>query len=707
MRIDEVELQNIGPHEKLQVEFQSGLIGLIGPNGAGKSTLVNSVYAALTNDFTRFSNVKSDIITNNSKGPSYIRIRGSHHSQNFELTRWLRPNKNELIIDGSVWTKANDVNDQVQARLGISKLVIDKYVFVDQWAMFQFLSQTDSERAKTFQYLCGTEVATKIHKACTDFVSKQQGVEVVDNSLELEESIAAVQKHVDHHREKGREAKRLMLSEEQLTYYQDIVDAAEKAKEAASTLAGNKQGLDDSVKQRNRLKKLRKQRMVQLAEAEVKLKSFSEDEMATAKDIVENWDKYKDVNSTIAQLERGIEKLSKAAEENESKKPAKDSRYIELDCRDEQLKLKGELEFQQQQDEDFVSEFSGGSHKCSKCLQSVSEEYAASTVKAYEARAEQLRSVTRNLNLSTRYDTELKAYESARRSLTEAMEALQAELDETYLLREKAPDPGAYDEASQRLRDFKQADWDVVDTRSAISRLEVTISRLSGSISNAEDYISQLQEKVDAAPDPEKLKEAVDAINQDEDASVSYKVAVKCFDEAKENRDRIRKTLKQLKLRLQEKSKIRKLLATVAEAGDVFHWNHLPKTVSQANLELLVDDINANLTLFSNPFYVEADQDLTFKVFFPGKSPVKAKQLSGGQKVVLAIAFRAALDRVFGHDVGMLYLDEPTAGLDADNVAYFHESLQQLAEKVHGDRQLIVITHVQELGGVFDQLIEI
>ena len=139
----------------------------------------------------------------------------------------------------------------------------------------------------------------------------------------------------------------------------------------------------------------------------------------------------------------------------------------------------------------------------------------------------------------------------------------------------------------------------------------------------------------------------------------------------------------------------------------MFHWNNLPKTVSQANLELLVDDINDNLQMFNNPFYVEADQDLTFKVYFPGKSPVKAKQLSGGQKVILAIAFRAALDRVFGHDVGMMFLDEPTAGLDADNVEFFHDALQQLAKKVHGNRQLVVITHVQELGGVFDQLVEI
>jgi DNA repair exonuclease SbcCD ATPase subunit len=177
--------------------------------------------------------------------------------------------------------------------------------------------------------------------------------------------------------------------------------------------------------------------------------------------------------------------------------------------------------------------------------------------------------------------------------------------------------------------------------------------------------------------------------------------------DAKQNRDDTQATLDQLKLRLAEKSKVREQLAAIREVAQVFHWNNLPKAVSQANLELLVTDVNENLALFNSPFVVEADQDLTFNVFFPGQSAVKARQLSGGQKVILAIAFRAALDRVFGHDVGMLFLDEPTAGLDADNMNYFHEAIQRLAQKVGTDRQLVVITHEHEFNESFDRLISI
>ncbi len=88
MKIENVKLKNIGPHSNLEISMSSGLIGIIGANGAGKSTLINSVYAALTNDFSRFGGTKADVIKNDcGKEQSYIYVTGSHRGQEFELTR--------------------------------------------------------------------------------------------------------------------------------------------------------------------------------------------------------------------------------------------------------------------------------------------------------------------------------------------------------------------------------------------------------------------------------------------------------------------------------------------------------------------------------------------------------------------------------------------------------------------------------------------
>jgi exonuclease SbcC len=167
-----------------------------------------------------------------------------------------------------------------------------------------------------------------------------------------------------------------------------------------------------------------------------------------------------------------------------------------------------------------------------------------------------------------------------------------------------------------------------------------------------------------------------------------------------------KKALADLEAALIRQERQHNVLSTLYRAAQVFHWNELPKKVAQANLRAIVRDVNENLVLFESPFTVEADDSLTFIVNFPGRAPVEAVQLSGGQKVVLAVAFRTALGRVFGNDVGMMFMDEPTAGLDADNIGYFHEALQRFASKMATKSQLVVVTHVDGLGHAADQRIE-
>lgn len=712
MRINEVQLKNIGPHEEFHVELTSGLIGLLGPNGAGKSTLVNSIYAALTNDYTRFSNVKADIITNNSgKKQSYIRITGSHHNQAFELTRWLRPNKNELVIGDKVYTKATDINQAIEEQLGISKLVIDKYVFVNQWEMFQFLSQTDSERAKTFQYLCGTETATKIHKVCQDYVARQKGVEIVDNSVELEEAIEATQQQMEHHAGRGRDAKKFIMTDEQLASRKKLLKRAAQAEEAAEMLASTEEQLGQCKHDRKKSKVSHKTITDRITQDKAELAFIGSEELTKSREIIENWLEYSGLGSQVTQLKEGIAALqSKFAELAE---PVKDkSQYVVEADREELVRRKGELEFQQKQDAKLLDDIGldqedEAERLCPHCQQTVTVDHIMTVQSQYNGRLAELKAIKADLAYSKQFDSESEKYRSSSNSLLDAMDKLETNLEEVRTKLKRCPNKEAHNEALAFVRKFAELEDRIDEGEEVIKTLNIRISNYDGRIETIEKQLSSLEEQVRERPTDEAVVKASTRIEQHEEMVVAHKVAVECFRDAKKNRNKLRDTLDQLKLRLKEKTKIRNLLETISEAGDVFHWNNLPKTVSQANLELLVDDINDNLQMFNNPFYVEADQDLTFKVYFPGKSPVKAKQLSGGQKVILAIAFRAALDRVFGHDVGMMFLDEPTAGLDADNVEFFHDALQQLAKKVHGNRQLVVITHVQELGGVFDQLVEI
>jgi exonuclease SbcC len=706
MHIQRVQLRNIGPHRDFSTELGCGLIGVVGANGSGKSTLVNSIYAALTNDFSRFSSVKSDLISLGSgTEPSFIRLEGTHRGQEFVLTRWLRPSKNEFRIGTRDYTKANDVNDAVAAELNITKAVIDKYVFVDQWQMFGFLNDTASERAKAFQFLCGTEVAGQIHKTCLDYIARQQGIEIIDNRTELEQAIAdAKQSMLANRKKKATYEKRILTEAEAEPYRQQVRDhrtalaAQEECRKLVPWLASRKRRYQEqeSEQAETETKLLRreewlKSRRKRVAQARASLQSARARQRAVqARDAARG-----ELETAIAEEAAVVLEISQRSPDAE----------LYIDATSRQMLQETADSLRASVAADQLAKVDNA--VCGQCQQPISVDYRQEIRKRLKLNQELLKRMRQSLEYSQRFDSEQAELFRQQQALTAAitdhrqrlalaeqtLEAMGEAVDE-QAARELVTKYEAVEEQTDKLRrKVKAGNNDVLQTKQELQQFQ--------------EQLDRQQELVNLLPTEETLNVARERLAESQMASTRRAEAVGAYREAKRTREQAEATLAQLTLRLSEKAKIRNLIETVSAVANVFHWNQLPKAVSQANLELLVDDINDNLRLFNNPFAVEADGDLTFKVFFPGQPPVKARQLSGGQKVILAIAFRAALDRVFGHDVGMLFLDEPTAGLDTDNVQFFHEALAQLASKAGQDRQLVVITHVQELGAVFDQLIEV
>ena len=708
MYIEQVELKNVGPHQSLTVKFGRGLVGIVGANGSGKSTLVNAVYAALTNDFTRLGGTKAEIITNGSSDPSYIRVIGKHQGQSFTLTRWLRPNKNEFKIGVSVFEKATDVNEAVINYLDISKAVIDKYVFVNQWEMFSFLDQTASERAKTFQYLCGTEAASSIHKVCMDYVARQQGIEVVDNSVELEDAIKETRTAMLEHAEIGRAAKLNLLLDAELEAHQLLLSQFDLGKEAQTQL----QEVKHKIERLNlSLEKLQKSQSAdKLAKREAWQAEFKH-KLAIAKEVLELFGDQKLICLNLFDKRQDHTELVDAVKEKQKLKPKFTSDYVDSTIQKNLTKEKHELEFKIKQVSTLLTH--SDNRLCTQCGQEVTKEYVEQVKVEYLRNVTRLAEVVRILTYSEECDTRLTKYhiqlEEWQQRCAYALVEVEKVEKELGVVAAKLVglDDAGIEEAKALIARNLEIEQQKFYYEKDVKQEQHQIAGFQGELKNVLAQKSKLSKQVKQMPDEEEVSIVKVRLAQHQESFAVWSKSVGAFQEAKRSWLRTKQSLEQLTAKMADREKVRKLLDTVSSAGDVFHWNNLPKLVSQSNLQLLVGDINANLQFFNDPFYVEADSDLTFNVFFAGQEPVKAKQLSGGQKVLLSIAFRAALDRVFGHNIGMMFLDEPTSGLDADNVSFFQEALQQLAKKVGEDHQLIVITHVQELGKVFDQLVEI
>jgi len=707
MKIENVKLKNIGPHSNLEISMSSGLIGIIGANGAGKSTLINSVYAALTNDFSRFGGTKADVIKNDcGKEQSYICVTGSHRGQKFELTRWLKPNKNKLVIGNAELTKANEVNEAIQNELNIPKSIIDKYVFVNQWDMFSFLSQTASERAKTFQFLCGTDSATTIQKTCRDFVARHKSTEVVDNSVELMELLEKQQEAVD-------DLCGLLAAEHaKMAYPEDLEEALnvlnkksdcdlalQYVVDTSEELKATKQLLKKEKKLYSQVKETRVPLLAALREAEKHPLYSRRDEYTTLRTLFKDIAKIKTHLNELAATKRdSAEELAKFSQE--------DSDRIDLipNLQEELFKLKGlKAHFA-----GFTAKKFSRGEECPTCRQLVGKhhiEQLSSEIDERDAAIVQQQALLEELyelkkcyqNTNDDYEYSVGAYSKVK----EQLEWHVAKLPEGFS-REDLKELGKLKKHVLSIRtDLK------ICSKDRLTGIKNMVCSHRLRIKEIKTEIAGYQVIVDEMPTGDAYMAAdkfVEDWNQAKEAAARYRGGLTA---SKEARDSTLAMLHSLQERLKEHAAAQKLVHVVSECEDLFHWSGLPKVVSQSNMELLVEDINENLSLFDNPFSVQASEDLTFLAYFPGKPPVKANQISGGQKVVLAIAFRAALDRVFGHDVGMMFLDEPTAGLDTDNIDYFHTALQQFSAKMAGQRQIAVITHVQELESVFDQVVTV
>ena len=71
------------------------------------------------------------------------------------------------------------------------------------------------------------------------------------------------------------------------------------------------------------------------------------------------------------------------------------------------------------------------------------------------------------------------------------------------------------------------------------------------------------------------------------------------------------------------------------------------------------------------------------------------------------MAFRSAISQLFSADIGMMSLDEPTAGMDEANVRHLSESLATYSAKIRDRRQVFIITHSQQLREACDQVVDI
>jgi len=136
------------------------------------------------------------------------------------------------------------------------------------------------------------------------------------------------------------------------------------------------------------------------------------------------------------------------------------------------------------------------------------------------------------------------------------------------------------------------------------------------------------------------------------------------------------------------------------------HNGSATETYVNTKMRKMCSSINEYLSGFSATYHVKVDKNNDFICQFPDKT-ISSSELSGGQKVVLSLAFRFAACEVFTSRTNLIVLDEPTTWLDKKRIDSFGEILSSVKSmSQEKDLQVFIVTHEKTLMPNFDQVIE-
>jgi len=177
---------------------------------------------------------------------------------------------------------------------------------------------------------------------------------------------------------------------------------------------------------------------------------------------------------------------------------------------------------------------------------------------------------------------------------------------------------------------------------------------------------------------------------------------------------RLKETIEDLKARKEKEEDYVKALTTLRNARDWFHHSHGPKILISKLLNEITRGVNDFLERFGSTFGVVADPDsMSFRYYYHDARPMPdefplASELSGGEKIILAVSFRFASYCLFAGRVGLLSLDEPTVYLDDRNVGKFCQMMERVKEVATAmDLQIFLSTHERSVMPYADTLIDL
>lgn len=708
MLLKRVEIENICQHRKLSVDLRPGLVGVIGPCGSGKSNFLACIRASLTNNFSYAGTKKQDKLRRGAETGGTVTTRWSVGSSEFTVKRQIKPNGSWLHADGlkGSLTKQAEIEEYIEKYFGISASVINQYVFINQWDMLAFLRAAPAQRLAEFAHLCRTDHIEKLWQLMGQRYaedSRRVPSTNVEDLTTLSNRVANLKEQIELLRLDIEVAESQVLTDKETAdlerKQQDYYDLR-NSRMQLQTVTSQLRGCKKAMQLRQRRTAELKEQMEQAKQAEAELaesaRYMKSQESRVAK-LQADYDRKVRLTDRLAKLQAQLDGLVEFELSDEQRQIIERRRKI----MDKATAMEQEIVAARKSLALFEAE---GTTECPTCHTPV-EELDGEIDRLKTILRDQpavLASLTRKLSDATDAEDQRRRWEVTHDKLVREIEQITLEL--SYLVDAKPPEnPDEIRRVLTLHQEREMAAARITRRYEAAAQEEAEeefeMRRLQKEISLLQDRIAQLSEIEDIADVQERLQASQSARVE----LASLKARLHGREESlKEWRDR----LKAEKQRRREHQRIRQWLKHLAACREVVHRDQLPQLYMQSVLDEIVEDMNDRLDEFECGFNVTSTPDLSFTVHNKDGSAEPALAKSGGESVVLAIAYRLAISKRFAQNVGLLVLDEPTAGLDEHYVDCLADVLTKVNQVTRKSRQqVIMVTHNQRLERVFGQLV--
>jgi len=702
VKLKRLHVKNYCQHQERNIEFKEGITGVFGANGSGKSNLLKAAYISLTNDFTRNPGTKADHVRDGTAITDEAYIEAVwNHGDDFRRVIHLQSSHQQLWLPGQAkpMTAIKESQRVIEQMLGLSRQVLDNYVFIGQQQLMQFFKVTPSRRSELFAHLCQTTLTQKLHEQLGDVINNERSLLRAVDRQELDitqQELKKVNKELRDGVTRLAEAQSKLAEK----YHAEKAAKAEQLLQQVATvtkLQETKARLERTLKASN----------AEAAQLVTGIKE-AEDYLTNSQKLLKEKDKLEAVVDKGELLKQAFEQYNQLvynckvakAELDELVEPVAPSGYATgvLTVLRDQL---AEVKEKRAQSVKIIEASKDGKAVCGVCGSPIKD--FAKHHKNIETLAGTIQTLTEQIRVYQKHESELASYNSELKSNTNYYNLLTQQLN---VATKPEFDLDKFKKAQSRLKELAAVnDKQVTLKTEKLSSLRNDQVQVQSKIQTATQELSKIavqlveldQAKVDKAQkfltNKQSLEQEISDLNAEQKANKLRKAQLQDY----QNR---------ILAKIEETEKQETWLARLEELRQVFHRDQLPKTVHEFYLEEIANEINKNLEDYDSPFRVKVGKNLSFNYKKPRSAEKSFEWLSGGELAVLALAFHFANANIFAGNLNMSVLDEPTDGLDVKNLGCLEQALQALSAKSKTNgHQVIIVTHDSRLERVFDHSI--